>query len=153
MPRSIAKTHFHCVALWAVGLSLFALIGCDGGSTADVREPSAANPVQNSGSIDGKEEPAAGQVAAGGGPGQHDNVKVSIDNFTFHPDMLEIRVGTTVTWVNGDDVPHTVRSIDDRFRSETLDTDDVFVHRFSEPGTYEYYCGVHRHMEGKIIVK
>jgi plastocyanin len=78
---------------------------------------------------------------------------VSIDNFTFQPETLEVTAGTKVVWVNGDDVPHTVRSTEDLFRSGTLDTDDVYEHVFSEPGTYEYYCGVHRHMTGKIVVK
>jgi plastocyanin len=66
---------------------------------------------------------------------------------------LEVPAGTKVKWVNADDVPHTVRSIDDLFRSGTLDTDDVYERVFSEPGTYEYYCGVHRHMSGKIVVR
>ena len=79
--------------------------------------------------------------------------KVSIDNFTFNPQSLEVAAGTKVIWVNGDDVPHTVRSNEDTFRSGTLDTDDVYERLFSEPGTYEYYCGVHPHMTGKIVVK
>lgn len=79
--------------------------------------------------------------------------QVSIDNFTFHPEALEVRQGTRVVWTNRDDVPHTVRSTDDLFRSGTLDTDDAYEHVFSEPGSYEYYCGVHRHMAGKIVVK
>lgn len=79
--------------------------------------------------------------------------KVSIDNFTFHPEALEVPAGTNVVWTNTDDVPHTVRSTDDLFRSGALDTDDVYEHVFAEPGTYEYYCGVHRHMTGKIVVK
>jgi plastocyanin len=86
-------------------------------------------------------------------PGPSGEAKVSIDNFTFTPATLEIRAGMTVVWVNGDDVPHTVRSTADRFRSEALDTDDKFECVFSEPGTYDYYCGVHPHMTGKVIVK
>ena len=78
---------------------------------------------------------------------------VSIENFTFQPMTLEVSAGTKVKWVNVDDVPHTVRSTDDRFRSGTLDTDDVYERVFSEPGTYEYYCGVHRHMSGTIVVR
>jgi plastocyanin len=79
--------------------------------------------------------------------------QVSIDNFTFHPETIEVRRGTQVVWTNRDDVPHTVRSEADLFRSGTLDTDDIYERIFTEPGTYEYYCGVHRHMTGKIVVK
>jgi plastocyanin len=79
--------------------------------------------------------------------------KVSIDSFTFHPETLVVPAGATVVWVNADDVPHTVRSTEDLFRSGTLDSDDVYERRFVEPGTFEYYCGVHRHMTGKIVVK
>ena len=80
-------------------------------------------------------------------------LRVRIDNFTFTPETLEIRAGTKVVWVNNDDVPHTVRSTGDVFRSEALDTDDEFERVFSERGTYEYYCGVHTHMTGKVIIR
>ena len=79
--------------------------------------------------------------------------RVSINNFTFHPTTLEVPAATRVVWVNADDVPHTVRSTEGLFRSGPLDTDDVYEREFSEPGTYEYYCGVHPHMTGKIVVK
>lgn len=86
-------------------------------------------------------------------PGAAGKRKISIANFTFDPETLEVAVGSTVIWVNADDVPHTVRSTEDLFRSEALDTDAVFEHRFWKPGTYEYYCGLHRHMAGRIVVK
>ena len=62
--------------------------------------------------------------------------------------------GTTVTWVNEDDTPHTVVS-DDRktFRSKPLDTDDRFSFTFTTPGTYGYFCSIHPHMTGKVVVK
>ena len=80
---------------------------------------------------------------------------VKIENFTFEPKKLEIAVGTTVTWQNADDVPHTATSKDDPqvFDSGPLDTDEKFSFTFSKPGKYAYYCKVHPHMTGVVIVK
>jgi plastocyanin len=78
---------------------------------------------------------------------------VKMDNFTFTPQTLTVRSGTTVTWVNKDDVPHTVTSTDKKFKSRALDTDERFSFTFSAPGTYNYFCSVHPHMTGKVIVR
>jgi len=78
---------------------------------------------------------------------------VTIDNFSFGPMQMEIPAGTQVTWINKDDVPHTVVSVDHKFKSRALDTDEKFSFTFQEPGTYEYFCSVHPKMTGKIIVK
>jgi len=82
-------------------------------------------------------------------------VAVKIDNFTFQPKELEVAVGTTVTWTNVDDVPHTATSKDDpqTFDSGALDTDEKFSFTFTKPGKYPYYCKVHPHMTGVITVK
>jgi plastocyanin len=84
-----------------------------------------------------------------------DSQRVMIDNFTFTPRELTVPVGTRVTWVNRDDVPHTVTDAAKprRFDSGTLDTDDTFDHVFRTPGTYPYFCAVHPHMTAQIIVK
>jgi plastocyanin len=81
--------------------------------------------------------------------------EVRIDNFTFEPRELQIAAGTTVTWQNADDVPHTATSKDDPqiFDSGALDTDDKFSFTFTRPGKYAYYCKVHPHMTGVVIVK
>ncbi len=78
---------------------------------------------------------------------------VKIDNFSFMPQTLTIHPGTTVTWVNQDDVPHTVTSTDKKFNSRALDTDERFSFTFSAAGTYNYFCSVHPHMTAKIIVQ
>ncbi len=78
---------------------------------------------------------------------------VTISDFSFTPPTLTIPAGTTVTWVNKDDVPHTVTSNDKRFTSRPLDTGDRFTFTFSVPGTYHYHCSVHSHMTGKIVVQ
>jgi plastocyanin len=78
---------------------------------------------------------------------------VSIDNFSFSPQSLEIPAGTTVNWINHDDVPHTIKDTAQILKSGTLDTDDSYSFTFTKPGEYSYYCGVHPHMVGTIVVK
>ena len=81
------------------------------------------------------------------------SAQIKIDNFTFGPPSLTVSSGTTVTWINNDDVPHTVVSDDKVFRSKALDTDDKFSYTFTKPGTYNYFCSVHPKMTAKIVVK
>ena len=78
---------------------------------------------------------------------------VKIDNFNFTPPTLVIAPGTTVTWTNDDDSPHTVREKDGKFKSAALDTDDTFSQTFAAPGEFEYFCSIHPRMTGKIVVK
>ncbi len=78
---------------------------------------------------------------------------VKIDNFSFTPQTLTVHSGTTVTWINKDDVPHTVTSNEKKFKSPALDTDERFTFTFSAPGTYNYYCSIHPHMTGRIVVQ
>src|SRR5207245_5832180 len=79
--------------------------------------------------------------------------EVSIDNFSFSPKELTVAHGTKVRWTNHDDIPHTVVAIEKQFTSYVLDTDQSFSFMFTTPGIYEYYCSIHTHMVGKIIVK
>ena len=79
--------------------------------------------------------------------------RVTISNFTFSPDALTVPVGSTVTWINQDDIPHTVTSVDKVFASPALDTGDRFSFKFTTPGTYSYFCSLHPKMVGKIIVQ
>jgi plastocyanin len=78
---------------------------------------------------------------------------VKIGNFTFSPATLTVASGTTVTWTNEDDIPHTVAAKNKAFRSKTLDTDDKFTFTFAAPGEYDYFCSLHPHMVGRIVVK
>jgi amicyanin len=79
--------------------------------------------------------------------------EVKIDNFSFTPQEIKVKSGTTITWTNRDDIPHTVTSTDGIFKSKTLDTDDKFTTTFSKPGTYPYFCSIHPKMTGKVIVE
>jgi plastocyanin len=77
---------------------------------------------------------------------------VGIDNFAFTPESLAVKLGATVTFVNHDDIPHLVVAVDGKYRSKALDTNDKYSITFDKPGEYAYFCGLHPHMKGKIIV-
>jgi plastocyanin len=78
--------------------------------------------------------------------------QIKIANFTFAPGALTVPVGTTVTWVNDDDIPHAVAANDKSFRSKPLDSGDQFSTTFAKPGTYAYFCTIHPRMTGKVVV-
>ncbi|MFJ4246662.1 cupredoxin family copper-binding protein [Pseudomonas sp. NPDC089741] len=80
------------------------------------------------------------------------DVKIDIKEFMFDPKDLTVAVGTKVTWVNDDQIPHTVAETHKVFRSGALDTDDSFSWVFDTPGEFEYFCALHPQMIGKIIV-
>jgi plastocyanin len=80
-------------------------------------------------------------------------LEVKIDNFSFGPTEITVPVGTTVTWTNRDDIPHTVVSTDKVFKSKVLDTDEKFSFIFSKAGTYPYFCSIHPKMTGKVVVQ
>lgn len=81
------------------------------------------------------------------------DTSVNIDNFTFDPPKLTVKAGTTVTWTNRDDIPHTVTSVTRLFKSKAMDTDDKFSFTFTAPGSYEYFCSLHAHMKATIVVE
>jgi plastocyanin len=78
---------------------------------------------------------------------------VVIDNFTFAPQRLTIKAGTTVTWTNRDDIPHTVMATVRLFKSTAMDTDESYSFTFSTAGEYSYFCSLHPHMTGTIVVE
>ena len=81
-----------------------------------------------------------------------EDTNITIDNFTFAPAELTVKVGTTVTWTNHDDIPHTIVSAG-KFRSKALDTDNSFSFTFTAAGDYKYFCSLHPHMTGTIKVE
>jgi amicyanin len=91
--------------------------------------------------------PNYGQALAQG------KAEITIDNFTFAPAELTVSAGATVTWINHDDIPHLVVDKNKLYRSPALDTDDSYSFTFTQPGSYDYFCGLHPHMTGKIVVK
>ena len=92
-------------------------------------------------------------VVAGAQQAQSSSAEVKIDNFSFGPTTLTVAAGTTVTWTNRDDIPHTVVSDDKAFKSKVLDTDEKFSFTFTKPGTYGYFCSIHPKMTGKVVVQ
>ena len=98
--------------------------------------------------------PILGAMLAFGAVAAQDATNViTIDNFTFSPKELSVAVGTTVKWVNHDDIPHTIVEKKTTFRSKALDTDDSYSYTFTSVGDFDYFCGLHPHMVGKVIVK
>ena len=77
---------------------------------------------------------------------------IHIDNFTFQPKEMKVKVGTTVTWKNRDDIPHNVVCAG-KFRSKTMDTDDTYSFTFTAAGDYKYFCSLHPHMTGMVKVE
>jgi plastocyanin len=94
-----------------------------------------------------QQEPAPQQVAL------TNDAEISIQNFHFMPETLTVKAGTAVTWVNRDEEPHNVVSLDRVFRSKAIDGGEKFTATFDKPGTYKYICAVHPHMRGQIVVQ
>jgi plastocyanin len=95
-------------------------------------------------------------LAPGVGPARAEGPAsaISIDNFSFTPATLTVKAGTTVTWTNKDDIPHGIASSNNAFKkSGALDTDDGYSFTFTTPGTYQYFCYLHPHMVGSIVVE
>lgn len=97
----------------------------------------------------------AGLVAAAiaAGPARAADIEVKIDNFTFNPQQITVKAGNTVVWINHDDIPHNVVSKQMLFKSKVLDTDEKFSFTFATPGAYAYFCALHPHMTGTIVVE
>jgi len=84
-----------------------------------------------------------------------EKVTATIDNFSFSPGEITVAPGTTVTWENRDDIPHTVTGADTPhlFKSDPLDTGDHFSYRFDHAGRFAYFCSLHAHMQGVVVVQ
>ena len=103
---------------------------------------------------------AAGAVLLGwivfGGPSvaqTAEPARIVVKNFMFQPMSLTVKAGSTVTWTNMDEEPHTVVSTGGVFRSNALDTKDSFSFKFDKAGTYGFVCSIHPQMVGTIVVK
>ena len=93
-----------------------------------------------------------GLILGGNSAWAGEPVNTQIKLFQFQPKDLTVTAGTAVIWTNGDDIPHSVVPTDGSFRSPALDTDDAFSHLFTTPGVYTYFCSIHPHMTGKVVV-
>ena len=97
--------------------------------------------------------PLVAIAIAAASPARAATIEVKIDNFTFNPKQVTVKAGDTVTWVNHDDIPHTVTSKTLVFRSNALDSDDKFSFTFTAPGSFDYFCSLHPMMTGTIVVE
>jgi plastocyanin len=80
--------------------------------------------------------------------------KIEIKDFAFNPQTLTVKSGEKVTWINRDEEPHTIVSVEKQFKKSTaLDTDQEFTITAGAPGTYNYFCSVHPKMTGMIVVE
>jgi Icc protein len=120
-----------------------------GGSLAIVDSPLDSTSSAMSGNGGGTDMASAALAGSSTDPAP----EVKIDNFAFTPGAITIKRGTQVTWINHDDIPHTVDSTQGKFKSAALDTDQKFEFRFTEAGEYPYYCRLHPKMTGSITVK
>jgi plastocyanin len=80
------------------------------------------------------------------------DTEVNIDNFAFTPKELTVKAGTTIVFLNRDDIPHSVVGSNGEFHSKALDTDESFSFTFAKAGSYAYSCGLHPKMQGRIVV-
>ena len=93
-------------------------------------------------------------AATASAPARAAEMQVKIDNFVFSPQKLTVKAGSTVTWTNEDDIPHVVLATGGKpFKSKVLDTNDKYSFTFTTPGVYEYFCALHPHMTGSIVVE
>lgn len=106
---------------------------------------SAPRPAAGGGTPSTQTPVTAAPAAAG--PNQ-----VVIDGFAFAPATLTVPAGTTVTWINRDEEPHTVAASDGSFHSPGMGTGAVFTHTFSAAGTFDYVCSIHPMMRGTVVV-
>ncbi|MFA5933225.1 MAG: cupredoxin family copper-binding protein [Microgenomates group bacterium] len=77
--------------------------------------------------------------------------EIAIQNFTFNPSPLTVKAGTTVTWINNESTAHSIKS--NTFNSTDLDQGGVFSYTFNTAGNFDYSCGIHPSMTGKIVVE
>jgi amicyanin len=97
--------------------------------------------------------PLVAIAIAAASPARAAIIEVKIDNFSFNPKQVTVKAGDTVTWVNHDDIPHTVTSKTLVFRSKALDSDDKFSFTFTALGSFDYFCSLHPMMTGTIVVE
>ena len=142
------------VILLSIFLAACSQSGADSGNSPGMQSTTQPSALTNSNmdmskmGMPAKPSPAGRDMPTTSAPNE-----VVVENFSFQPGTLEVKAGTTVTWVNRDDVPHTVYENNKTFKSGAMDTDAKFSYKFTSPGTYSYFCSLHPRMTGQIIVK
>lgn len=141
------------VAVMAMGgLALLAACG-SGQSTSAVGSPAGRSAPQTSthtGGMPGMRMSGSSGTAPQGAPVASNTV--SIKGFAFAPATVSVTAGTTVTWTNKDEEPHTVAATGGQFRSSPLTSGKTFRYTFTKPGRYSYLCTIHPFMRGTVVV-
>jgi plastocyanin len=153
---NIAKLRKHLVAVSAVGVLLLA--GCS--SSRPAAQPSVTFGSNASGTpgmpgmsgMPAMTGAPSGTASATGSPAAVAGDQVTIDNFAFSPGTLTVKAGSTVTWTNRDEEPHTVAATDGSFHSPGMGTGATFTHTFATAGTFDYVCSIHPSMHGTVVV-
>lgn len=96
--------------------------------------------------------PPAPSATAPQSPAPQGGTAVNISDFKFNPATLTVPAGTTVTWTNQDEEPHTVAAKDGSFHSPAMDTHATYSFTFTTPGSYDYICSIHPFMTGTVVV-
>jgi plastocyanin len=146
----------HLVAVWAVGVLLLA--GCS--SSRPAAQPSVTFGSGASGTpgmpgmsgMPAMTGAPSGTASATGSPAAVAGDQVTIDNFAFSPATLTVKTGSTVTWTNRDEEPHTVAATDGSFHSPGMGTGATFTHTFATAGKFDYVCSIHPSMHGTVVV-
>ena len=96
--------------------------------------------------------PASASATTADSPAPQGVTAVAITDFKFNPATLTVPVGSTVTWTNQDEEPHTLAAKDGSFHSPGIDTHGTYSFTFSTPGSYDYICSIHPFMTGTVVV-
>jgi amicyanin len=96
--------------------------------------------------------PPSASATAADSPSPQGGTAVAIADFKFSPATLTVPVGTTVTWTNQDEEPHTIAAKDGSFHSPGMDTRGAYSFTFTTPGSYDYICSIHPFMAGTVVV-
>jgi plastocyanin len=151
----IAKLRKHVVAALAVSV---VVAGCSSSPPAAQPSVTFGSGVSGTPGMPGMSGmpamPSApgGTAPATGSPAAVAGDAVTIDNFAFAPATLTIKAGSTVTWTNRDEEPHTVASNDGSFHSPGMGTGATYSHTFTTPGKFDYVCSIHPMMHGTVVV-
>jgi amicyanin len=96
--------------------------------------------------------PASASATTADSPAPQGGTAVAITDFKFNPATLTVPVGSTVTWTNQDEEPHTIAAKDGSFHSPGMDTHGTYNFTFTTPGSYDYICSIHPFMTGTVVV-
>jgi plastocyanin len=145
MPFSFSRRARTAVAL--AGVAAAGLTACGGATHTATGQPAAPAGHTEAAAAHTGSAPAAPEAAPVA------TSAVTVENFAFSPAAITVKAGTTVTWTNRDEEPHSVVSSDEPMRSPTLaGQSNTFSHTFTRPGRYAYNCGIHPYMHGTVEV-